>query len=204
MLFGIKKGMSAIFKNDKRYPVTCILIPQHHFIKEVLENDRILIGIEGKSNVVQTRMFNSLDVPNCRELMEISKDLRSFIENPDFKIGQHLDIRGTTKGKGFQGAMKRWGFKGQSSSHGVSRAHRSIGSTGNNTSPAKVFKGKKMAGKMGNKLRWQSNLQVVDFQDNYLFVKGSVPGSDESLLLLRNAIHRAGKILKFQDNPILQ
>ena len=195
--------MTAIFKNEKRYPVTCIQIPQHLIVKEVSENNRFLVGIPGKCNFLQLGLFQN-GIPSCGNMMEIEKNMKDFVLNPEFKIGQHLDLRGTTKGKGFQGAMKRWGFKGQSSSHGASKSHRSLGSTGQNSSPSKVWKGKKMSGKMGNKLRWQCNLQVVDFQDNYLFVKGSVPGVDDSILLLRYAQHRAGKILKFKDSPLLQ
>ena len=95
-----------------------------------------------------------------------------------FVAGQMVDVRGVTQGKGFAGAMKRWGFKGLRATHGVSVSHRSHGSTGQRQDPGKVFKNKKMAGHMGARNRTQQNLEIVrtDAARGLLFIKGSVPG----------------------------
>eukprot|EP00834_Sanchytrium_tribonematis_P007170 NODE_612_length_5407_cov_0.901093.p3 type:complete len:205 gc:universal NODE_612_length_5407_cov_0.901093:2301-2915(+) len=204
MLFGIKKGMTAIFKNEKRYPVTCILIPQHLIIKEVKDTNRLLVGIPGKNNYQQNKMCENMSIPWCGEMMEVESSYKEFLTSPKFKEGQFLDIRGKSKGKGFQGVMKRWGFKGQPASHGNSKTHRHMGSTGQNTTPSKVFKGKKMPGNMGNDLVWQCNLQVVEYSQNYLFVKGSIPGADNAIMLIKDSYQRNGLIKKFQSNPVLQ
>ena len=107
-----------------------------------------------------------------------------------FVAGQLVDVSGQTQGKGFAGAMKRWGFKGLRATHGVSVSHRSHGSTGNRQDPGKVFKNKKMAGHMGDRQRTQQNLEVVstDVERGLIFVKGSVPGHKGSWLLVKDAV----------------
>ena len=104
--------------------------------------------------------------------------------------GQLVDITGHTQGKGFAGAMKRWGFGGMRATHGVSITHRAHGSTGNRQDPGKVFKNKKMAGHMGDRPRTQQNLEIVrtDATRGLIFVKGSVPGSKNGWLLVRDAV----------------
>ena len=101
-----------------------------------------------------------------------------------------VDVTGHTVGKGFAGPMKRWGFGGLRATHGVSVSHRSHGSTGNRQDPGKVFKNKKMAGHMGDKQRTQQNLEVVrtDADRGLIFVKGSVPGSKNGWLLVKDAV----------------
>jgi large subunit ribosomal protein L3 len=101
----------------------------------------------------------------------------STISAEHFIAGQMVDITGHTQGKGFAGAMKRWGFGGMRATHGVSISHRAHGSTGNRQDPGRVFKGKKMAGHMGDRQRTQQNLEIVrtDAERGLLFVKGSVP-----------------------------
>ncbi len=116
-----------------------------------------------------------------------------------FIAGQLVDITGHTQGKGFAGAMKRWGFGGLRASHGVSLSHRSHGSTGNRQDPGKVFKNKKMAGHMGDRQRTQQNLEVVrtDAARGLIFIKGSVPGAKGGWLLIRDAI----KVARPEDAP---
>ncbi len=107
-----------------------------------------------------------------------------------FKDKKFLDVKSKTIGKGFAGVMKRWNFGGLRASHGVSVSHRSHGSTGQRQDPGKVFKGKKMAGHMGDKLRTMLNLEVVksDLENNLLYLKGSIPGSKNSTVLLRESV----------------
>ncbi|MFN7634630.1 MAG: 50S ribosomal protein L3, partial [Acetobacteraceae bacterium] len=110
-----------------------------------------------------------------------------------FVEGQFVDVVGTTKGKGFAGAMKRWNFSGLEASHGVSISHRSHGSTGNRQDPGKTFKNKKMAGHLGVERVTTQNLQVagVDPEKGLLLLKGAVPGAKGSLVLVRDAVKRA-------------
>ena len=105
-----------------------------------------------------------------------------------FLPGQRVDVIGTSVGKGFQGGMKRHGFAGQPASHGVSKTHRAIGSTGGCQDPGKVFKGKKMPGRMGGKRITQQCLEVykVDTDRNLLFVRGSVPGHKGSVVRVQD------------------
>jgi large subunit ribosomal protein L3 len=110
-----------------------------------------------------------------------------------FVVGQYVDVCGTSIGKGFAGAMKRWGFRGLRASHGVSLSHRSHGSTGNRQDPGKVFKGKKMAGHMGDRRVTVQNLEVVgiDKERGLLLVKGAVPGAKGGYLRVTDAVKRA-------------
>src|SRR5690606_22878640 len=119
-------------------------------------------------------------------LIEVGAELTA----DHFVPGQHVDVVGVTKGKGFAGAMKRWNFRGLEASHGVSLSHRSHGSTGNRQDPGRVFKNKKMAGHMGDRQRTQQNLEIVrtDAERGLLFVKGSVPGAKNAWLLVRDAV----------------
>ncbi len=110
-----------------------------------------------------------------------------------FVVGQYVDVRGTTIGKGFAGAMKRHNFGGLRASHGVSISHRSHGSTGNSQDPGRVFKGKKMAGHMGARQRTIQNLEVVSTDEDrgLILVKGGVPGAPGTWLELSDAVKRA-------------
>ena len=112
-----------------------------------------------------------------------------------FKDKKFVDVKSKTIGKGFAGVMKRWNFGGLRASHGVSVSHRSHGSTGQRQDPGKVFKGKKMAGHMGDKLRTMLNLEIVksDLENNLLYLKGSIPGSKNSTVILRESIKNVSK-----------
>jgi len=110
-----------------------------------------------------------------------------------FVAGQFVDVVGTTIGKGFAGAMKRWNFSGLEATHGVSVSHRSHGSTGQRQDPGKVWKGKKMAGHLGDERVTIMNLQVVSVDDakGFIFIRGAVPGSEGGYVLVRDAVKKA-------------
>ncbi|KAI8468615.1 MAG: translation protein [Monoraphidium minutum] len=139
--------------------------------------------------------FKAMGLPPARTLWEcpVTPDALlppgTSITAAHFVAGQYLDITGTTKGKGFAGVMKRWGFAGQPASHGNTKAHRRPGSIGGRTDPGKVWKGKKMAGHMGAESKTVKNvwLYKVDTSRNLLYVRGQVPGPAGSQLLLRDA-----------------
>ena len=126
-------------------------------------------------------------------------EVGTSISADHFIAGQLVDISGQTQGKGFAGAMKRWGFGGLRATHGVSLSHRSHGSTGNRQDPGRVFKNKKMAGHMGARQRTQQNLEVIstDAERDLIFVRGSVPGSKGAWLIIRDAV----KVARPADAP---
>ncbi len=104
-----------------------------------------------------------------------------------FDIGEKVKVTGTSKGKGFQGVMKRWNFRGMPNTHGHEKVHRSPGSVGHCTFPGKIFKGKKMPGQMGNKQVTSINLEIVDVrpEDNIIIIRGAVPEPTNSLVMIR-------------------
>lgn len=114
------------------------------------------------------------------------------LSSDHFVSGQYVDVTATSKGKGFQGAMKRHNFGGKEATHGVLKAHRSIGGTGMREWPGRVFKGKKMAGQMGNKQVTVQNLKIfsLDVENNLIFVDGAVPGANGSFVLIFDSIKK--------------
>ena len=120
-------------------------------------------------------------------------DIGSEITADHFVVGQRVDIQGVTVGKGFAGAIKRWHFGGLRATHGVSVSHRSHGSTGQRQDPGKVFKGKKMAGHMGDRRVTTQNVKVVktDVERGLIMVEGSVPGAKGGWIMIRDAVKKA-------------
>lgn len=142
--------------------------------------------------------FNKHNVPLKRKLTEfpVTDDALLPVGTPisvrHFVVGQYVDIAGITIGKGFQGAMKRWGFAGMPASHGASLSHRSLGSTGGRQDPGKVFKGKKMAGRMGGKRRTVKSVWIykIDPARSLMWVRGQVPGHSGNFLFVKDAFHK--------------
>ncbi|MCW2898197.1 MAG: ribosomal protein [Streptosporangiaceae bacterium] len=154
-----------------------------------------------KVNKPRTGHFDKAGVTPRRYVVELRTDNATEYElgqeiNVDvFEAGQRIDVTGTSKGKGFAGVMKRHGFKGLGASHGTQRKHRSPGSIGGCATPGRVFKGLRMAGRLGNARTTVQNLTVhaVDADKGLLLIKGAVPGPNGGLLLVRNAVKGAGK-----------
>ncbi len=152
------------------------------------------------SNVsnAERQRFAQAQIEPKRKLAEFRVSPDSLIEvgaeltADHFVPGQLVDVTGTSKGKGFQGAMKRWNFGGLRATHGVSVSHRSHGSTGQRQDPGKVFKGKKMAGHLGDERVTTQNLEVVkaDVERGLLMVRGAVPGSKGGWVLVRDAVKK--------------
>jgi large subunit ribosomal protein L3 len=122
-------------------------------------------------------------------LIEVGAELTA----DHFAVGQKVDVQGTTIGKGFAGAMKRWNFGGMRATHGVSVSHRAHGSTGQRQDPGKVFKGKKMAGHYGVETVTTLNLEVarIDAERGLVFIRGAVPGAEGSYVKVRDAVKKA-------------
>ena len=193
-IVGRKCGMTRVFdENGVSTPVTVIEVTSNR-ITQVKTKDvdgyqaiQVTTG-ERKANRVTSPAaghFKKAGVEAGRGLWEFRTDsLDGFEAGGEIKVdifedGQIVDVTGTSKGKGFQGGIKRWNFTMQDATHGNSVSHRSNGSIGQNQSPGKVFKGKKMSGHMGAERSTTQNLRVVrvDAERNILLIKGAVPGS---------------------------
>ena len=201
-----KVGMTRLFQEDGRHvPVTVLALEDCQVVSHrTADRDgyvalQVGAGEAKQKNVAkpQREHFAKAQVPLKKKVAEFRVDseeallpIGATISAEHFVAGQMVDVSGHTQGKGFQGAMKRWGFGGMRATHGVSISHRAHGSTGQRQDPGKVFKNKKMAGHMGDKQRTQQNLVVVrtDATRGLIFVKGSVPGAKNAWLLVRDAV----------------
>ena len=147
----------------------------------------------------QRKLFTSINISPKKVVKEFKVDSENILEigtklNADhFKVEQFIDATSFSIGKGFAGVMKRHNFGGLRASHGVSISHRSHGSTGQNQDPGRVFKGKKMAGRMGNRKVTKQNLKIIEIDNdkNLLIVKGSVPGKNNSVVYLKDSVKRS-------------
>ncbi len=188
-ILGKKIEMSQIFKNNKVIPITLIEAGPC-FVTQLKGKEKdgfeaVQIGFE-KLKAKKVKKPQK-DKP-YRHLREFKGKIGDYkvggkIDVSVFKEGDEIKVAGISKGKGFQGAVKRWGFSGRGSSHGVKHEHRTLGSVGS-TDAARVFKGKKMPGRMGSERITVKNLEVIkaDQENNILAVKGAVPGRRGTLL----------------------
>ncbi len=201
-----KMGMMRLFQEDGRHvPVTvlalegCQVVGARNEERDGYFAVRLGAGTRKAKNVnkPQRGEFAKAQVEPKARVAEFRVDdengllpVGATLTADHFIAGQFVDITGHTQGKGFAGAMKRWGFGGMRASHGVSVSHRAHGSTGQRQDPGKVFKNKKMAGHMGDRQRTQQNLQVVrtDAGRGLIFVRGSVPGAKNGWMLIRDAV----------------
>jgi large subunit ribosomal protein L3 len=132
-----------------------------------------------KKNIEPKRIIKEERLNSSEDLLEVGSEV-----SPKFNVGDKVCVQSKSTGKGFAGAMKRHNFSGMRASHGVSISHRAHGSTGQNQNPGKVFKGKKMAGHLGDEITTTKNLEVllVDTDKKLIFLKGSVPGKNKSVV----------------------
>ena len=207
-LLGTKLGMTQVWDaNNKLIPVTVIEISPNVVTQirtpEVDGYSAVQIAYgqidPRKSNKPATGHFEAAGVTPRRHLTEVrTADAAEYALGQEiavdiFAAGQKVDVMGTSKGKGFAGVMKRHNFKGVSSSHGSHRNHRKPGSIGASSTPSRVFKGMRMAGRMGGDRVTVMNLAVhsVDLEKGLLFVKGAVPGARGRIVFVRNAVKGA-------------
>ncbi|MBE9561581.1 MAG: 50S ribosomal protein L3 [Proteobacteria bacterium] len=205
MLVGQKRGMTRIFSEDgKSIPVSVISVSPNRVTqiksvaKEGYDAVQVTCGIHkvtklnkptkghlAKANVEEGRNFWEFRVDDGK-IFELGQTIGVDI----FTQGQKVDVTGLTKGKGFAGVIKRYNFSMQDATHGNSLSHRSAGSIGQNQTPGRVFKGKKMAGHMGNSRCTTLNLEIVriDLDRQLLLVKGAIPGAPGGDIFIRPAI----------------
>ena len=210
-LIGKKIGMSReFFKTGQSIPVTVLKVEKARVIQLINKENRGYDAVQlGFGKIKNSKLSKSMKGYYSKKNTEAKKILKEFrVKNLDqykegnefgieiFKDIKFLDVRSKTIGKGFAGAMKRHNFGGLRASHGVSVSHRAHGSTGQNQDPGKVFKGKKMAGHMGDKIRTMQNLEIIktDLENELIYLKGSIPGSKNSEVLLKKAVKNIKKL----------
>ena len=210
-LIGKKIGMTREFyKTGQSVPVTVVKFDKgrviHLLSKEKNGYNAVQIGFGKIKNSNLSRQMKGYYAKKNTEPKKILKEFRvksleNFKEGNEigieiFKDTKFVDIRSKTIGKGFAGAMKRHNFSGLRATHGVSISHRSHGSTGQRQDPGKVFKNKKMAGHMGDKIRTMQNIEIIksDPENNLLYLKGSIPGSKNTQVVVKESVKNIRKL----------
>ena len=220
-LIGKKIGMTREFyKIGLSIPVTVLKVEKGRVIQLINKEKRGYNAVQvGFGKIKNSKLSKSMKGYFAKKNTEARKILKEFrVKDLDqykegnefgleiFKDIKFLDVRSKTIGKGFAGAMKRHNFGGLRASHGVSISHRAHGSTGQNQDPGKVFKGKKMAGHMGDKMRSMQNLEIIktDLDNELIYLKGSIPGSKNSEVYLRRSVKNINKLTILEKIEILE
>ena len=214
-LIGKKIGMTREFyKSGQSVPVTAVKIDKGRIIQLISKDQRgynaVQVGFGKIKNSKLSKQMKGFFSKKNTEPKKILKEFRvSKLDNYKegnelgleiFKDAKFVDVRSKTIGKGFAGAMKRHNFGGLRASHGVSISHRAHGSTGQNQDPGKVFKGKKMAGHMGSKMRTKQNIEIIktDLENDIMYLKGSIPGSKNTEVLVKQSVKNIRKLTMLQ------
>ena len=198
------------FKTGQSVPVTVVKMEKARVIQIIDQEKRGYKAVQlGFGKIKSSKLTKSMKGFFTKKNTEAKKKLQEFrVKNTEnYKEGNEIgieifnnvkfvDIKSRTIGKGFAGVIKRHNFSGLGASHGVSISHRSGGSTGQNQDPGKVFKGKKMPGHMGNKLRTIQNIEIIksDLENHLLYLKGSIPGSKNTEVLIKKAVKNIQKL----------
>ena len=220
-LIGKKIGMTReFFDSGYSVPVTVLSVEKGRILtvitKEKRGYDAIQVGFGKIKNSKLNKQMKGFFAKKSTEPKKLLKEFRvdnisEYKEGNEiglelFKDQKFVDIQSKTIGKGFAGVMKRHNFSGLRASHGVSVSHRAHGSTGQNQDPGRVFKGKKMAGHMGDKIRTIQNLEIIksDLENNLIFLKGSIPGSKNSTVLIQKNSKKINRITTLEKIKKLQ
>tara|TARA_B100000902_G_scaffold235121_1_gene222820 strand:- start:180 stop:890 length:711 start_codon:yes stop_codon:yes gene_type:complete len=211
-LIGKKLGMTREFyKTGQLVPVTVLKIQKARVIQLIDKEKRGYTAVQlGYGKIKNSKLTKAMKGYYTKKNTEAKKtlkefrvsDLEKYKEGNEFgleifKDVKFVDTRSKTIGKGFAGAMKRHNFGGLRATHGVSISHRSHGSTGQRQDPGKVFKGKKMAGHMGDKLRTMQNIEIIktDLENELLYLKGSIPGAKNTEVLVKGSVKNINKLV---------
>ena len=209
-LIGKKIGMTREFlKTGQLVPVTVIKMEKARVINIIEKDKRGYKAVQlGYGKIKNSKLSKAMKGFFAKKNTEAKRKLKEFRveKTEDYKEGNEfgleifkdikfVDTKSKTIGKGFAGAMKRHNFGGLRATHGVSISHRSHGSTGQRQDPGKVFKGKKMAGHMGDKLRTMQNIEIIkaDIENELLYLKGSIPGSKNSEVIVKSSVKNLRK-----------
>ena len=220
-LIGKKIGMTREFyKTGQLVPVTVLKIEKARVIQVIDEEKRGYKAVQlGYGKIKNSKLTKAMKGFFAKKNTEAKKKLKEFkIKDTEvfkegnefgleiFKDIKFVDTKSKTIGKGFAGAMKRHNFSGLRASHGVSVSHRAHGSTGHSQDPGKVFKGKKMAGHMGDKFRTIQNLEIIksDPENNLIYLKGSVPGFKNSIVLIKKTAKNIKRTTTIERSLIMQ
>ena len=210
-LLGKKIGMTREFyKTGQSVPVTVVKMEKARVIQVIQKDKRGYDAVQlGYGKIKNSKLSKSMKGFYTKKNTEPKKKLKEYrVKNTEtykegnelgleiFKEVKFVDVKSKTIGKGFAGPMKRHNFSGLRATHGVSVSHRSHGSTGQRQDPGKVFKGKKMAGHMGDKLRTIQNIEIIksDIENNLLYLKGSIPGSKNTEVMVKKATKNIKKL----------
>ena len=220
-LIGKKIGMTREFyKTGQSVPVTVVKMEKGRVIQVIEHEKRGYKAVQlGFGKIKSSKLSKAMKGFYTKKNTEPKKKLKEFkVEKTEnykegnefgleiFKDVKFVDVRSKTIGKGFAGSMKRHNFSGLRATHGVSVSHRSHGSTGQRQDPGKVFKGKKMAGHMGDKLRTAQNIEIIksDTENNLLYLKGSIPGSKNTEILIKKAVKNIRKLTMREKIEVLE
>jgi len=220
-LIGKKIGMTREFyKTGQSVPVTVVKIEKARVIQVIEQDKRGYKAVQlGYGKIKNSKLTKAMKNFYTKKNTEAKRKLKEFrVEKTEnykegnefgleiFKETKFVDIKSKTIGKGFAGVMKRHNFSGLRATHGVSVSHRSHGSTGQRQDPGKVFKGKKMAGHMGDKIRTMQNIEIIksDIENDLLYLKGSIPGSKNTEVLVKKAIKNVKKLTISEKNEIAE
>ena len=220
-LIGKKIGMTREFyKTGQSIPVTVLKIEKGRVVNVIDVKERGYKAIQlGFGKIKNSKLSKAMKGYFSKKNTEPKKKLKEFrVKDTDvYKQGNEfgleifndikfVDIKSKTIGKGFAGGMKRHNFSGLRATHGVSVSHRSHGSTGQRQDPGKVFKGKKMAGHMGDKLRTMQNIEIIksDIENELLFIKGSIPGAKNTEVLVKKSVKNISKLTTKQKAEALE
>ena len=220
-LIGKKIGMTREFyKTGQSVPVTIVKMEKARVIHVIEQDKRGYKAVQlGYGKIKNSKLTKAMKNFYTKKNTEAKRKLKEFrVEKTEnykegnefgleiFNETKFVDIKSKTIGKGFAGVMKRHNFSGLRATHGVSVSHRSHGSTGQRQDPGKVFKGKKMAGHMGDKLRTMQNIEIIksDIENDLLYLKGSIPGSKNTEVLVKKAIKNVQKLTISEKNEIAE
>ncbi len=201
-ILGIKKDMTQTFgENGTVYPVT-LIDTSKCFVCGFKKNDKdgydsVILGLLDKKNPKKPEIGKFKNLKGSKKLgLKVPKYIKEVGNIDDvkygdkvlssiFNVGEKVEVYGTTKGKGFAGVVKRWGFHGGPKTHGQSDKERHPGSIGSGTTPGNVKKGKKMGGRMGQEKVTVKGLEIIDIKDDIIVLKGAVPGAKNNLIVIK-------------------